>query len=282
MVKAATSTLTPTKTNAPLPPSVDTVGVFKAGLWYLRLSNTTGFDDLAVYFGATSGDLPVTGDWDGNGYDTIGLYRSSEGRFLLSDSNTTPAVNYTFAFGNPGDTPLSGHWDAQTTGDGVGVFRNTNGITYLKRTKATGFDDYYMVFGNPGDAGIAGDWDNDGFDTIGIYRSGSGDWFLSNLNGNGVTFSDLNFTWVADNNPVVIGDWNGDGVSTVGYLTATGNFVLHPSLTGGGTDTVFAYGPVGSLPVAGKWTTFAKPPRQVIAQPANPRNLNENDSGNTD
>ena len=59
----------------------DTTGVFRPsnGLLYLKNTNSTGFADVAINYG-TGGDYPVTGDWDGNGTATIGIYRN--GSFL--------------------------------------------------------------------------------------------------------------------------------------------------------------------------------------------------------
>jgi hypothetical protein len=42
----------------------DTVGVYRNGRYYLRNSNTGGVSDISFIFGQT-GDLPVTGDWNG-------------------------------------------------------------------------------------------------------------------------------------------------------------------------------------------------------------------------
>jgi len=206
-------------------------------------------------------DLPVAGDWNGDGVDTIGVYRSSSGFYFLSDSNTTPAVNYTVLFGNPGDTPFAGKWTADMTHDGLGVYRNSNGILYQKKDLTTGFSDYFAIFGNPGDQGVGGDWDGNGFDSVGIYRSADQKWYLSNNSTpSGITFSDIDFDWTIGGNTLVVGDWDGDGDSTVGYLTTTGVFVLHPNNATVGTDNVFPFGPTGSKPVAGKWIAPAKPP----------------------
>jgi hypothetical protein len=262
-----TTTFTPTATTTQQPPAADGIGVYKDGVWYLRTSPTAGTPDLIPVFGIST-DYPVVGDWNGDGDDTIGLYRDSLGRFILSDSNLAPAVAYDFIFGNPGDRPLAGHWDALTQGSGIGVYRNNNGILYLRRNKSTGFDDYFMIFGNPGDQGVAGDWNNDGFDSVGIYRPSLTHWYLTNTNGNGVTFSDIDFSWATGGAPVVTGDWNGDGLSTPGYLTLTGVFALHPTLAAGGVDTTFAFGPAESYPVAGKWTIFSAPMTSGLFQPA--------------
>jgi len=96
-------------------------------------------------FGGDASDLPVAGDWDGDGVDTIGVYRGTTGVYFLSDSNTAPTVSYTLVFGNPGDTPFAGKWTAGATHDGVGVYRNSNGILYQKDNLTTGFSDYFAI-----------------------------------------------------------------------------------------------------------------------------------------
>jgi hypothetical protein len=247
--------------------------VFKDGVWSLRFNNTAGVADITTAFGVGS-DLPVTGDWNGDGVDTLGLLRPADGRFLLSNSNNIGVVNYNFIFGNPGDTPMAGRWDNLITGDGVGVFRPTNGIIYLTRNLITGFSDYYLVMGNPGDVGFAGDWDADGFDSIGVYRPANSVWYLSNTNGNGITFSDVDFVWDVGTAKPFAGNWLGTG-SRPGYFTGAGTFTLHPNLSPSGIDNVFAFGPANGIPVAGRWTGGNPPATPVsifVPQPINPVN----------
>ncbi len=55
------------------------------------------------------GDAPVTGDWNGDGTDTIGVYRG--GTFFLRNTNDSGFADLTFALGIPGDAPISGDWD---------------------------------------------------------------------------------------------------------------------------------------------------------------------------
>ncbi len=64
----------------------------------------------------------MAGDWNGDGVDTIGVYRN--GLFLLRDSNSSGSELYSFYFGNVGDVAVTGDWD----GDGIdsaGVFTPT-------------------------------------------------------------------------------------------------------------------------------------------------------------
>lgn len=252
------NTFTPSATFTLLPPHQDTIGVFKNGSWFLRNSNSAGAQDIFVSFNPGAQNLPVVGDWNGDGVDTVGIYDNFNGVFYLSDSNITPAINYTAVFGNPADTPLHGRWYNGALHDGIGVYRNNNGIIYLKNEITTGTDNFYLVLGNPGDVGIAGDWNYDGVDTVGVYRPGNQTWYLSNVNGNGITFSDIAFEWLSTNR-IVAGDWNADGIMTVGYLTTNGVFSLHSANTTGAADNNFPFGPSDAYPVAGKWIAGSQP-----------------------
>lgn len=71
---------------------------------------------------ASHSDLPIAGDWKGDGKDDIGVFRPSTGTCYLTflDNPTTVRVVH---FASPGDLPVVGDWD----GDGdasPGVFRN--------------------------------------------------------------------------------------------------------------------------------------------------------------
>ena len=91
-----------------------TVGVYRptGNVFFLRNSNTSGLPDITVPFGA-AGDLPLAGDWDGNGTMTIGLFRPTGNLFFLRNSNTTGLPDITVAFGAAGDIPIVGDWDGQ-------------------------------------------------------------------------------------------------------------------------------------------------------------------------
>jgi hypothetical protein len=51
----------------------------------------------------------LAGDWDGDGIDSIGIYRN--GLFYLRNSNTQGFADMVFALGNNGDVPIAGDWD---------------------------------------------------------------------------------------------------------------------------------------------------------------------------
>ena len=76
--------------------------------------------DVSVPYGGAT-DAPAVGDWDGNGSDTIGVFRS--GVFYLRNDAVAGPGQLTIPFGDRGDVPLSGRWTAGI-GDLVGVARS--------------------------------------------------------------------------------------------------------------------------------------------------------------
>jgi hypothetical protein len=86
-------------------------GVVPGITWYLRNSNTTGTADTSFAYGNV-GDIPLTGDWDGDGVDTPGVVRLERWSNVwhLRNSNTTGRADTSFTYGNVGaDYPLSWH-----------------------------------------------------------------------------------------------------------------------------------------------------------------------------
>ena len=226
----------------------DTTGVFRPsnGLLYLKNANTTGFADVAINYGL-GGDYPVTGDWDGNGTATIGIYRN--GSFYLRNSNTLGFADLTIAFGTPGDQPIAGDWNGDGV-DTIGVFRTSTGQFLLRNSNSPGTPDMSFYLGNVGDVGIAGDWNGDGSDTTGVFRPSNGIIFLKNTNTTGFAEIALNYGLAGD--MPVTGDWNDDGIDTIGvYRNA--QFYLRNSNTIGFADLVFALGNPGDMPIAGNW-----------------------------
>lgn len=225
-----------------------TIGVFRPsnGIIYLKNANTGGVADLNFVYGV-AGDKPIAGDWDGNGVDTLGIYRN--GTFYLRNSNTTGAANIVFSFGASGDQPLAGDWNGDGT-DTIGVYRPSTGVFFLRNSNSAGPADVSFVLGNPGDVGIAGDWNVDGVTTTGVFRPSNGIIYLKNANSSG--FADIYLVYGNAGDLPVAGDWDGDGISSVG-IYRNGVFYLRNLNTQGFADLVFAMGNNGDVPIAGDW-----------------------------
>ncbi len=235
----------------------DTIGIFRpsSNIFHLRFSNTTSPADIAVVFGVST-DLPIAGDWNGDGRSTIGVYRPSTGTFFLKSANTFDApVAYTFTFSgaSPNSVPIAGDWDADGQA-GVGLYNASTGQVLLRNALSTGFADYAMLFGMTGDLPVTGDWDGDGQDSFGIYRGDT--FYLTNQVCGNNCISSANHTFVLGNVGDVpfAGDWNGNGRDGAGVFRPTNGITYFKNaLTTGFADIAIVYGIAGDKPVAGVW-----------------------------
>jgi hypothetical protein len=142
------------------------------------------------------------------------------------------------------------------------VFRvATSGNYYVRVTAGstsvtTAAGDYLLSISRNCQVGGGGLGGGEGTDTIGIYATATGAFFLRNTNSSGG--ADLVFTFGAGgaNFIPLSGDWDGDGDDTIGiYDTTTGTFFLRNTNSAGGADIVVSFGPVGAnfVPITGDW-----------------------------
>ena len=81
--------------NAPLP------GTFNPLTATWTLHNSSGGPDRVFRFGQP-GDLPVVGDWNGSGQDTVGVFDALTATWSLRASNSAGPADVSFQFGQPG------------------------------------------------------------------------------------------------------------------------------------------------------------------------------------
>jgi hypothetical protein len=103
----------------------------------------------------THNDIPVVGDWDGDGTVTIGIYRPADATFYLRNSNSSGNPDLVVAFGSKNDIPLTGDWNGngRTT---VGVYRPSDSTFYLRKSNTRGQADLIVAFGSKGDIADSG------------------------------------------------------------------------------------------------------------------------------
>ena len=70
---------------------------------------THGAGDTVYSFGK-AGDVPVTGDWNGDGITEIGVWRTSKSWILDDGDGTLGAGDTIYSFGKAGDIPVTGGW----------------------------------------------------------------------------------------------------------------------------------------------------------------------------
>ena len=192
----------------PLAPPPLSVGMFDPfrGEWHLG----DGLGNVNTFFYGAPGDIPLVGDWDCDGLDTVGMFRPNNGFVYLRNSNDFGTADLEFFYGMGGDVPFVGDWD----GDGIetpGMYRPDDGFAYptnsIPPDGDVGYGELEFFFGLVGDQVFSGDWDGDGTDTLGIARNGK--MFLRNTNDTGVADTEFFFGSPAD--LAFGGDPDGDG-----------------------------------------------------------------------
>lgn len=204
--------------------------------WYLRDSLTTGVATSTFDYGR-SGDLPVMGDWDGNGSDTVGVARFTESPggsltytwYLRNSNSGGSATVASFVYGDVrfvavdqlGTIPVVGDWNGDGV-DTVGVmlydFEVDGPIWWLLRNSNTaGPPDIVISYGRGRDTPVVGDWDGNGSDTVGVFRRPKS-WLLRNSNTSGV--AQISFAYGSGQflELPVVGDWDGNGTYTPAVL----------------------------------------------------------------
>ncbi len=224
--------------------------------YYLRDSNSGGPPDYTFTLtDQQASDRPISGDWNGDGFDTVGFYRPSNGSFYLRNSNSAGPADIVFPFGTAQDRPVAGDWN-QDGIDTIGFYRPSNGSFYLSNSNKAGCCDYQFPYGNNEDLPVAGDWNNSGTDTIGLYRPSTGQFFLSNTNANvPPTYSFAYGNTGSDDLPVA-GDWDENGYFSIGvFRQSTGTWFQDNEVPGNQPISyVHTFGPIGhTIPIVGDW-----------------------------
>ena len=154
----------------------DTVGVYQpsTGTFFLRNTNSPGAPDLTFTYGgshAATAVVPIAGDWDGDGDDTIALFVRAARRWQLRNANTTGSPDIVFTYGPTGSIPIAGDWDGNGTSTPGVATRGSNLVWRLRNSNSTGNPDLQFGFGASTGTPVVGDWNNDNVTTIGVRRS---------------------------------------------------------------------------------------------------------------
>ncbi len=190
------------------------------------------------------GDVPVIGDWDGNGAANVGVQRRGTTPTFVLKRPHRAALRVPFGWRT--DQPLSGDWDGDRTID-IGVRRpGTQQFVLRARDGAT----TTFALGRVSDTGVSGDWEGDGRTNVGVWSPSTRIWTIrmADTSTRAIRFGSLG------DRPVT-GDWDGDGNTDLGVFSAgTAIFTLRTvSRTGAVTLRKVPWGTSTSLPVSGDW-----------------------------
>lgn len=240
-----------TRLITPPPADSDGVGVQdpRTGIWTLRAPD----GDVTSFYYGNPNDIPYAGDWNGNGQETVGLYRESTGYLFLRNTNDQGIADIEIYYGNPGDLPIAGDWDGDGV-DTVGIYRRGDNTFYLRNTNTQGIADVVVPFGDAGDVPLAGDWDGDGIDTIGVYRPSTRMVYLVNDLNHPAADISFFYNGAASGDKVVAGDWDDDGDDTLGvFRPSNAMWYLRDTFEQSTANTVFEFGSGWMDPIAGYW-----------------------------
>ena len=117
-------------------------------------------------------DLPIAGDWNGDGIRSIGIFRNGKWHFDMDGDGRWSVGDKVAQFGQAGDLPIVGDFN----GDGIeeiGIFRGGKWIIDTNGNRQIDAGDQVIQLGEAGDTPVAGDWDGDGIDEPALYREDS-------------------------------------------------------------------------------------------------------------
>jgi len=233
------------------------------GRFFLEEGDGSGGTQAFDFGPPAAGWLPVAGDWDGDGFDSVGLYDPLAGVFHLVDRNGPGPADHVVAFGRPGAgwLPVTGDWDGDGR-DTIGLYDPGAARFHLRSALAMGPADLVFAFGPPG-AGwlpLVGDWDGDGRDSVGLFAPSTSVFYLRDENTAGpahrtFVYGAAGVSWLP-----VTGDWDGDGRDGVGLWDRAACFHLRNATTAGPADRARSvpmpathWAPRAPAPLAGRW-----------------------------
>ena len=132
---------------------LDTVSIYRQSEGRVYVMNRLGADggglgeaDFDFLFG-NPGDAPFVGDFDGDGMDSVGLYRRSTGFVYFRNGLSSGVAEFEFFYGDPGDVIVAGDWDGDGD-DTVAVYRPGDGRFYVNLENAPGAADHTIYVGS--------------------------------------------------------------------------------------------------------------------------------------
>jgi len=115
-------------------------------------------------------DEPVTGDFNGDGIQTIAIFRDGIWYLDVDGNGRWTNGDRAHTFGELGDKPIVGDWDGNGV-DQLGIYRDGSWILDSNGNGQIDSTDKVFELGGAGDVPVVGDWDGDGADQPGVFNA---------------------------------------------------------------------------------------------------------------
>jgi hypothetical protein len=193
-----------------------------------------------------SGDVPLSGDWDGDGRADAAVYRdgaaAGDQSFFFYRPSSVSGSDFTPVFwGTNGDQPVRGDFDGDGRRDAA-LFRPSNAVWYI--LQSSNGQPRFQSFGLASDRRAAADYDADGRADLAVFRSTTNTWYILNSATGSVSY----VPWGIGSDSLVPADYNGDGRADVAtYRPSDQRWYVPPCASYTGTQQKF--GTTGDVPV---------------------------------
>lgn len=215
--------------NAVAAPPAD-IAVWRGSNGNWMIQGQTGSATTTFGFGGGwLGDIPLVGDYDGDGKTDFTVWRPGTTQAVFYVWPSGPTSWYGYSWGLPTDIPVVGDFEGDGKTDYV-VARPESGLGALHFYVLKSSDlNYYLVnWGTHTDKPAVADYDGDGKSDIAVFRQSEETFYIIRSSDGGQYSVDVGY-----DGTIVSSDYDGDGKADPAiYVPSTATWYVHQSTTG--------------------------------------------------